>query len=214
MNPSHHLEDLNRAAEKRIWKLKSRVSGLGTAVGLDEDARLAWAAIEARNLWAGFLRAYYLSGAIHARTRSGNRVHFTSAAFPNLESALHFAILVKNPDFKKTTFTRYDEPAWHNTKYFVQIQKKAGASNLPQVFAALAAGSAFHQPLTTLRNFYAHRCDETFIAAAQVGVKLGLTTKPELRPSKILCSRLPKRPQNVFTDWLDDMTNVFELLCA
>lgn len=214
MNPSHRLEDLNRAAEKRISKLKHRVSGLGGAIGLDEDARLAWAVIEARNLWAGFLRAYYLSGAIRTRTRSGRPVRFTSVSFPNLNSALRFAIKVKNPAFKKATLTRYDELPWHNTRDFVAVQRKAGASNLAQVYAAIAAGSAFPQPLTTLRNFYAHRCDETFLAAAQVGVKLGLATKPELRACKILCSRLPKRPQTVLTDWLDDMANVFDLLCA
>lgn len=214
MNPSHRLENLNRAADKRILKLKQRVSGLSVAIGLDDDARLAWAVIEARNLWAGFLRAYYLSGAIRTRTRSGNWVRLTSATFPNLNYALLFAIKAKNPAFKKATFTRYDEPPWHNIGDFVAIQQKAGASNLGQVYAAIAAGSTFAQPLTTLRNFYAHRSNDTFLAAAQVGVKLGLATKPELRACKILCSRLPKRPQTVLTDWLDDMANVFDLLCA
>jgi hypothetical protein len=45
-------------------------------------------------------------------------------------------------------------------------------------------------------------------------VKLGLSTKPELRPTKILCSKLPKRPQNVLTDWIDDMSNIIDVLCS
>jgi hypothetical protein len=214
VNPSHRLEDLNRAANRRIAKLRARVSNLKLPVNFDDDARVAWTVIEARNLWAGFLRAYYLSGAIRTRTRSGKPVRFTSRVFPDLESALRFAVRLKNPSFQRPRITRYDEPPWHNTKNFIKVHQKVGATNLSQIYAALGIGSGFIQRLTDLRNFYAHRCDETFRAAANVGVSLGFSTKPELRATKILCSRLPKRPQNVITDWLDDMANVFDLLCS
>jgi hypothetical protein len=214
VNPSHRLESLNRAALKRIAKLRSRVSSLRLPVTLDDDARLSWAVIEMLNLWAGFLRAYYLSGAICTRTRSGKSVRFTARKFANADSALRFAILtVKDPKFNKRTFTRYDEPAWHNVQKFTRLENVVAASNLPQVYSALAAGSTFASLLKDVRNFYAHRCDETFITAANVGIKLGLTSKPELRANNILCARLPMRPQNVITDWLDDMTNVVDLLC-
>jgi hypothetical protein len=214
VNPSHRLEDLNRAADRRIAKLRSRVSHLQVPADFDDDARVAWTVIEARNLWAGFLRAYYLSGAIRTRTRSGQPVYFTSQVFPDSDAALRFAVQVNNPKFAKARITRYDEPPWHRTQNFIDVHRRVGVSNLPQIYAALSAGSGFVWLLTQLRNFYAHRCDETFRAAAGVGVRLGLTSKPELRATRILCSRLPKRPQNVITDWLDDMANVFDLLCS
>lgn len=215
MNPSHRLEDLNRAAAKRVAKLRSRVSHLRVPVHFDDDAQVAWTVIEARNLWSGFLRAYYLSGAMRTRTESGQSVHFTARVFPDLEAALRFAIhRLKNPSFSSLRITRYDEPAWHSVGGFITVQRTVGASNLSQVYSALDVASGFVKPLTNVRNFYAHRCDETFREAARVGVTLGLTSKPELRASRILCSRLPRRPQNVITDWLDDMVSVFDLLCS
>ncbi|MGH9713413.1 MAG: hypothetical protein ACRD5M_08970 [Candidatus Acidiferrales bacterium] len=191
------------------------MSHLNVPVKFEEDIQIAWTVIEAVNLWAGFLRAYYLSGAILTRTRSGKPVKFTAKTFPNKQAALKFAIqTVKDPKFNSSTISRYDEPAWHNSQKFIILQKAVAASNLAQIYSAFAAGSTFAPLLKDVRNFYAHRCDETFRSAATVGVKLGLTAKAELRASRILCSRLPKRPQNVITDWLDDMANVFDLLSS
>jgi hypothetical protein len=215
VNPSHRLEKLYKSASRRIEKLRSRVRHLNVPIKFDDDVQIAWAVIEASSLWGAFLRAYYLSGAIQTRTRSGRSVQFTARAFPNTESALRFAIqTVGSRPFNNNRVTRYDEPPWHNVKNFLNLQKAVAASNLQQVYSGLAAGSTFSPMLKDVRNFYAHRCDETFLRAATVGIKLGLTSKPELRAGKILCSRLPRRPQNVITDWLDDMANVFDLLSA
>lgn len=215
MNPCHHLEKLHSAASKRIARLRSRVVSLTAPLGMDDDARLAWAVIEMLNLWAGFLRAYYLSGAIRTRTISGKPVRFTGRKFANTESALQFAIrTVKDSKFSKARVTRFDEPPWHNVDKFIKLETTVAASNLSQVYAAMAAGSTFAGLLKDIRNFYAHRCEETSRDAAQVGIRLGLTTRPELRANSILCARLPSRPQNVITDWLDDMANVIELLCT
>lgn len=215
MNASHRLDKLHRAASKRLSKLRERVSNLNAPISSDDDVQVAWTVIETLNLWSAFLRAYYLSGAIRTRTMSSTPVYFTTAAFPTMASALVFAIkTVKDPAFKKSICTRYDEPPWHSIKNFLNVQKKVGASNLAQIHAALSGASSFDRRLQKVRNFYAHRCDETFREAALVGVTLGLSSKPELRPGRILCSRLPKRPQNVITDWLDDMANVISSLCS
>jgi hypothetical protein len=214
MNPSHRLEKLNDSASARLAKLRSRVRHLHAPINFDDDVQVAWTVIETLNLWAGFLRAYYLSGAMRTETQSSIPVYFKSAVFPNKVSALAFAIKVKNPAFTKTVFTRYDEPPWHNLGTFLAVQKRVGASNLTQVYSALSAASSFDKRLQKIRNFYAHRCDDTFREAAKVGVMLGLSAKPELRPGRILCSRLPKKSQNVITDWLDDMNQAISLLCS
>src|SRR5271156_2514251 len=102
VNPSHRLEKLHRSANKRLAKLRTRVSNLHVPVSFDEDVQVAWTVIETSNLWAAFLRAYYLSGAIRTRTMSNVPVYFTSAAFPNKVSALVFAIkTVKDSKFAK-----------------------------------------------------------------------------------------------------------------
>lgn len=214
MNPSHRLERLHTAAMKRLGKLRAHVSGLTFPVAPDDDVRVAWTTIEALNLWGGFLRAYYLSGAIKCRTVSGKSVRFTALSFADSESALKFAIKKIKGGKVPAKISRRDEPTWHDTAVFLSLEKSVGASNLAQIYAAFGAGTAFAPLLPTIRNFYAHRCDETYRKAARVGIKLGLSTKAELRATKILCSRLPKRPQNVLTDWIDDMSNVIDLLCA
>jgi hypothetical protein len=214
VNPSHRLGGLSRAAKKRLAKLRSRVDHLGFPPTPDEDVAVAWTVIEALNLWSSFLRAYYLSGAIHTRTISGNHVLFNSIGFTNAKSAVKYAIQSVNPKFNKSKISRRDEPAWHDKTNFVSLQQKVGASNLTQIYSAFSSGASFSNYLPSVRNFYAHRCDETFQKAALVGVKLGLSSQPRLRATKIMCSRLPKRPQNILTDWLDDMLNVIDLLCS
>jgi hypothetical protein len=214
VNPSCHLDKLNRTARKRIAKVRPVVSTLSLPLSIEADRAVAWAVIEALNLWSGFLRAYYLSATIHAKTTSGKRIVLASAAFPDIRAALRFAAQVKNPKFSKTLVSRRDEPTWHNTGDFLRLLQRIGASNLPRVQAALAYSTTFFNHLPTIRNFYAHRCDDTFRKAGNVGIRLGLATKPSLHATEIMCTRLPKRPQNIATDWLDDIGNVIDLLCS
>jgi len=214
VNPSYRLEKLNRTARRRIVRLRSVVSPLSLPATPEADRAVAWAIIEADNLWAGFLRAYYLSAAIHAKTVSGGKITLSSAAFPSLQSALKFAARLKDPKFKKSVVSRRDQPAWHNTSDFLRLLQRIGASNLPRIQAGLAYGTAFFNHLRTIRNFYAHRCDDTSRKAGNVGIRLGLSATPNLHATQIMCARLPKRPQNIATDWLDDIGNVIDLLCA
>ena len=215
MNPSYRLEKLNAAARHRITRLRTAVGPLSLPVSPDADRLVAWTMIEARNLWAGFLRAYYLSAAIHARTMSGKKIEFVSAALPDVPSALRFAVrYLKDPTFKKAFVSRRDEPTWDNANDFLRLLRGVGASNLPRIQAGFAYTTTFFIFLPTIRNFYAHRCDDTSRKAGNVGVKLGLSAIPNLHATEIMCSRLSKRPQNIATDWLDDIGNVIDLLCT
>jgi hypothetical protein len=198
---------------KRIARLRPVVSYYSLPASPEADRAVSWAMIEANNLWGGFLRAYYLSAAIHAKTTSGARIVFSAATFADFQSALRFAAKLKDPGFRKTSVSRRDEPPWHDARVFLRLLRMVGASNLPQIHAGLAYSTSFFSHLATIRNFYAHRCDDTSKKAGNVGVKLGLSATPNLHATEIMCSRLPKRPQNVATDWLDDIRNVIDLLC-
>jgi hypothetical protein len=213
VNPSYRLDRLNRVVRKRIARLRSVVSPYSLPASAEADRAVAWAIIEANNLWAGFLRAYYLSAAIHAKTASGTKIVFSSATFADFQSALKFAAKLKDPRFRKAFVSRRDEPAWHDARDFLRLLRMVGASNLPQIQAGLAYSTPFFSHLATIRNFYAHRCDDTSRKAGNVGVRLGLSATPNLHATEIMCSRLPKRPQNIATDWLDDIRNVIDLLC-
>ena len=215
MNPSYRLEKLNRAARRRITKLRTVVGPLSLPVSPEADRLVAWTIIEARNLWASFLRAYYLSAAIRAKTTSGKRIDFVSVALPDVPSALRFAVqCLKDPNFRKAIVSRRDEPTWDNASDFLKLLGRVGASNLPRIQAGFAYTTTFFVFLPPIRNFYAHLCDDTFRKAGNVGVKLGLSATPNLHATEIMCSRFPRRPQNIATDWLDDIGNVIDLLCS
>jgi hypothetical protein len=214
VNPSYRLDKLNSAARRRIVRLRSVVSPLSLPATPEADRAVAWAMIEALNLWASFLRAYYLSATIHAKTLSGAKITLSSASFSDLQAALRFAVQLQDPHFKKSTVSRRDEPAWHNVSDFLRLLRYVGVSNLGSVQAGLSYSPAFMKHLPAIRNFYAHRCDDTFRRAGNVGIRLGLSATPTLHATEIMCARLPKRPQNVATDWLDDIGNVIDLLCT
>jgi hypothetical protein len=215
VNPSYRLGKLRKVAHRRIAKLRPTVSMLSLPLAPESDRILAWAMIEALTLWAGFLRAYYLSATIHAKTSSGAKITLSTSSFSDIQSALRFAVqLLKDPKFRKNSVSRRDEPAWHNTSSYLRLLQRIGVSNLSQVRAAFAYRTTVFDHLPTIRNFYAHRCDDTSRKVGNVGIRLGLTTTPSLHATEIMCSRLPKRPQNVATDWLDDIRNVIDLLCA
>lgn len=215
MNSSRHLEKLNHAAKRRIAKLRRVVSPLSVPATPEADRAISWAMIEADNLWSGFLRAYYLSAAFHGRTKSNHRIKFASVAFPDSQSALKYAVrLLKDAGFRKPVVTPRDEPAWHDIGNFLKLLTTVGASNIATVRKALAYRTAFHQLLPPIRNFYAHRCEDTSRRAKGVAIRLGLSAIPNIHATEIMCSKLSRRPQNVATDWLDDMANIVDLLCS
>src|SRR6266567_718983 len=215
MNPSPRLAKVHSAATKRIRRLRVLVDGLSLPSTTPEDRLVAWVVIEMVNLWANFLRSYYLSCSIETRTGSGVTLTFTSVTFIDVQAALrHSVVLLRDPKFSKPVVSRRDEPAWHDSRKFLILAKNVGISNLTHVYRAFGYKTAFFEFLIPVRNFYAHRCDETHRKASNVGVKMGLAATPRLRATEIMCAALPHRPHNLITDWLDDMRNVIDLLCA
>lgn len=213
MCPSHRLEKLQGRATRRLSRLRPAVDSLGLPLTAEKDRAIAWTVIEARNLWAEFLRAYFLSGAMRTFTISGASVSFLNKTFTDSQAALRYSALLTGHSKPGLRVTRQVEPAWHDVSKYLKLCNDVGFSNMAQIRAAFAYQTQFFEQLTPIRNFYSHRCDEAFRKAAQVGIKLGLSASPDLRPAQILSSKLPTRPQNIITDWLDDIGNVIEILC-
>jgi hypothetical protein len=83
--------------------------------------------------------------------------------------------------------------------------------HLANVEAALSTGTSVFQHLPTVRNFYAHRNEETSRKALAVGVTYVIADKPA--PTPMLLTPAIKRPQALMLDWIDDIETVMELLC-
>jgi hypothetical protein len=112
---------------------------------------------------------------------------------------------------KGPPWNRREEPTWHERQTLLKLSSILGASNDSQIQAALSYKTWVFADLPVFRNFFAHRNDETAKRARALASHY--TVSSQLRPSEILCSVAPGRPQRVLADWLDDLRNVVDLLC-
>jgi len=212
MRPVRLLGDLERVATRRALTLRTLVHHYPTAVGSKEDRVVSYVAIEALNLWASFVRSYYLSCVLGVKTRAGLKITISMPGISTASDAVIFSIRRMKPGVNTAQkLYRRDEPAWHEPHTILTLLAALGSSNLSQVHAALGYRTSAFKHLPTFRNFFAHRNEDTAKKTVQIARSYGISTK--LRPSEILCTRLGRRPQNVLADWLDDVRNVIGLLC-
>jgi hypothetical protein len=210
MRPVRQLSKLKTAATRRDNRLKNLVDSLSLPVNTEIDRIVAFATIEALNLWGSFLRAYYISCFLGATMPQGGRVNIAVAGPRTTINALTFAMqTIKGKP--KPPKNRRDEPSWYDQNNLLRLLTNCAASNLPKVQVALSYSTSAFSELPAMRNFFAHRNDETAQKTKDVARRLGLSVA--LRPSEILCSKAPGRPQNILADWLDDLSAVIDLLC-
>ena len=212
MRPARDLDELAACCQRRAQRLRLLVDSYILPVDAPKDRIIAYVTIESHNLWASFSRAFYLSCAFNAKTKGGSRVTVGTGPLSTKHDALFSAIrILKNPKFSGLTITGYDEPAWHSTANILRLFQNLKISNVTQVQHALSYPSRYFDLLPKTRNFYAHRCLSTRNNVQTVARELGISTN--LRSSEILVSKLPARPQNILGDWLDDISQVADLMC-
>jgi len=146
------------------------------------------------------------------RITTGNRIACTQH-FVSFQDALIFAIrLLKYRGYRGGRPSRRDEPTWYIPANLISLATSIGVSNESQISSALSFGATYPTGLPIVRNFYAHRNDETFRRVQNHAAVLGLGAA--LRPCELVCTALPSRPQNLLSDWLDEIRLTAELLCA
>lgn len=211
MRPTRRLEKLQFNASRRLLILKTLVDGFRLPIDSEHDRVVAFVAIEALNLWTLFSRSFYLSCILHAKRSNGVPVQIIPLGIKTQSDAIAFAIRQMRPKKKGSgPWTYWDEPVWRDPNTLLKLLQASGASNLAQVQAGFAYQTSVFKELPTIRNFFAHRNEDTNAETVSVARNVGVSTK--LRPSEIMCSNSPGRPQNVICDWLDDMRHVVNLV--
>ena len=211
MRPHYKYERLHRSAATRLIWLHGKVSTLNPSLSQLHDETIAFVTVEALNIWSSFVRAYYLSWFLRPKTMAGQRVT-CSHHFVLFQDALIFSVQLLRPRrFSGGRVSRRDEPTWHDPANLLSLARAVGVSNLSQISSALSFGATYADNLPTVRNFYAHRNEETFSKVQRQAALLGMGT--DLRPCEFVCAALPSRPQNLISDWLDEMRLTIELLC-
>jgi hypothetical protein len=212
LRPHYDYYRLYRSSAVYLIKLHSKVNHLTPTTSILDDEQIAFVVIEAMNVWASFVRAYYLSWFMHPRTITGQRIA-CSHHFGLFQDALIFAIRrLRSRGYSGVRPSRRDEPTWHDPTTLLTLAVEIGVSNLSQVQAAFSLGATYPANLPTVRNFYAHRNDETFRKVRDRAILLGLGRN--LRPCEFVCTAQPSRPQNLISDWLDEIRLTIELLCT
>jgi len=172
------------------------------------------ATIELQNCWGSFVRAYYLSALLHARTESGHIVR-SNSAIRSLDDGIGIAVRWWNPRAHPAAtgvWRRRDEPPWFDPSILLGLSKNLLFSNNGDIQAALSMQSRAFADLPILRNFFAHRNQASAFAAISVAVQYSIGG---IRvPSDVLLSRAKGRPQVLVLDWIDDIRATVEMLCG
>ena len=199
--------------------MSSVLSRTATSNPSSIDSAVAFVIIELDNLWVVTARSFFLSVAFCARDAWGSRVQlFKTAKARSTDEALTHAIRrCKGSRYKPGTngpWTWRDEPLWWQPKTLLDALDEIGASNYPQVGAAMSASPSAFTHLHTFRNFYAHRSSgtraEVVSGLRQLQFPTTYTATTALTTPALRNGRL--RPQPLIFDWLDDIRNTISLL--
>jgi len=194
----------------RVTKLSGIAASTAKMGTPDRDRELAFVSIETLAAWSTFVRCYYLSCCLGATTTSGHVVT-TATAFPTAADAIRYAALHLKGKRLKATWNPLEEPTWRQTTTLTRIAPLAGFSNLGQITAAFTLPTTVFDDLPSVRNFYAHRCHDSFVTVDQWAQSKGFPQRKHA--THVLDTHLAGRPQSVMSDWLDEISMTVNTLC-
>jgi hypothetical protein len=179
----------------------------------ERDRGIALGAIEVLNTWSNFARAYWLSSFGEPRTSGGVRIRCGRSLLAS--DPLGFAITTFRPKARPRGNGRWDrrlEPTWHDPQTLLQLTREAGLTNAADVAVAFSINTRVFYDLPVLRNYFAHRNEDTYLAALRVAALNSVATPR--RPFEVLAGVSAGRTQALFREWLGDLDLVAEYLCA
>jgi hypothetical protein len=216
MRPHKSLLKLQKVAIKRLNYFEQLLSTVGSNNSFEQnETTLAYITIELLNTWVNFSRSFYLSCTIFPKTVSGNRIT-TTMLLNSFNDAIGVAISQTNrrrsPN-NQGIWHRKDEPTWHDPNVIIKICRYIGCSNIAEIESALSGGQTVFTNLPTFRNFFAHRNQQTELAAKTVALQKYGISAPQLKISQILLLLPLSETQPLIIIWIVEMKITIELLC-
>ena len=219
MRPAKRFGVLHKAAKGRLAKLRGlAVHSLSTYASDFSycNAEISFVTIELQSLLSNFCRSYYLSAVLHPCSEGGTRVtcHHSISSF---DAAIDAAMKACKPSWWRPSpvprhWNRRDEPPWHQPDTLLKSSREISHSYYSNISAALSLPTSVFSHLVVFRNFFAHRSDSTCQEAINVAIR-HYSIFSKKHPVSILLAPALGRPQELILDWIDDVTNVIELLC-
>jgi hypothetical protein len=212
IGPRASLPDLARASQSRLSRLRSLTYDAATLSFNIADRLLTYVVIQAQTEWAEFVRAFLLSCIAGGTQKNGATVTVTVAAARRPSEMMRMAVYIQSRG--KSNYVprrRRDEPSWHSVKLLVPLANKIGLSNETTISGAVSTGSAVFTGLTSVRNFYAHRNDDTRTTALTALQRLAVPRYPH--PTLSLLAKPAGSSNPLIVDWLSDLHVAVDLMC-
>ena len=205
------LDRLERRVRTHLQTLVRLTKKMPNVPREEADRTASFVCLEALNIWAEFTRTYFVCALANSVTSSGSIV---ATSFPrgiSIESALRNIPIVLNR-VPSGRLSRRDEPTWHSRRNFLRIAQLVGLTNLGQVQAALSLPSRVIDDLPTVRNFFAHRNQETATKVFRLSRRYGIARVNH--PTELVRSVVPGRPATIIEDWLAELDHVVKNMCT
>ncbi len=214
MRPVTDLGKMRVAFSGRLRRIR-KVAVQSQTDGPEEHARaLSFAVIELDNLVLGGMREFIISSLRGARTATGNRIsvagHFTSA-----ESVAAYVLSI----VQAVTYQRIGSPAAVDRRQEAKIRdprqvdrvlSTCSASNIGSVRNALSLNTSLFSDIATVRNFYAHRNEDTWAKVRRQATEKGVLNIKHA--DEFVTRQIPGRPVSLLEDWLDDAELFFDVM--
>jgi len=218
MRPAQRFDTLYMAVSRRLSRLRNLADSASTRPASEfsrTNMEISFVSIELHTTIANFSRAYFLSCTLNPLTMTGRRVNCHSLIASYLDAidasmkACKLSIWRKSSGTK--TWDRRDEPPWHQPETLIKSCQEIGCSHHSDILTAFAIPTQVFGHLTKFRNFYAHRNQSTIDIAKNLATSYSIPTT--MHPTQILRSSAYGRYQPLILDWVDDVRNIFEILC-
>lgn len=212
MRPVSDLAKLNSSFGFRLLRIRRLYANANSNVEPHRSELLAVSVIELDNLVLSSLRVLAISSLRSARTASGHRVTVTRPFGDEREIGAFVLSVLSSPTYNRMNhpshISRADEPTVRDPRDTAKVFRACGASNLASLQNALALNTTLFSDLGTMRNFYAHRNQDTWRKVLTKGQAMGIFGARHA--NDIVTNGVPGRPVTVFEDWLDDAELFFE----
>lgn len=206
MRPFTDLSKFRSAFDYRLLRLRKSYASILSGADPNPRQGLPFVVIELDNLVLSGLREYTLSTLRGARTVGGIRIKVNQQFGPSDQIGAFIMSVVQNYTYQKlgqpASVSRTQEPTIRDPRQTEKVLVQCGASNLVSLQNALALNTSLFSDLATLRNFYAHRNEDTWRKVRNKALNMGAYTISH--PDQLSIHLIPGRPVSVLQDWLDD----------
>jgi hypothetical protein len=199
------LLDYSKKRRSRLSALRDLEKVSRSLVEPEANRLLSFVLIEAHNWWIQYCRQFVIQCAEGAFTATGAAVrsplpHANNRAALLTDLSKRYGRLSKNAAGPPIGL---HEPKWRELTVILNCCTYLALPNTGSVTNTIKLAFSFHRELNPIRNFVAHRCEETSRDLKSLAVRLGTGPHPSLVST--MRTTTPTGAPTVLSEWLGEM---------